>query len=151
MDATRNNGCMEFARGAHRSGKELRHVSQDYIEYGNNAWYLEIPQQEAATFDVATCELSRGSCIVFSHLAPHRSLPNLSATCRWSLELRYLPAGQFAGTQQAPLPFAGAAQRKRMGSATERRLPQSSAFARPHDLAPQGRYRAVERKMDKRG
>lgn len=105
MDATRSNGCMEFARGAHRSGKELRHVSQDYIEHGNNAWYLEIPRQEASTFDVVTCEVSRGSCIVFSHLAPHRSLPNLSATCRWSLDLRYLPAGQFAGTQQAPIPF----------------------------------------------
>jgi len=106
MDATRENGCMEFARGGHRQRKELPHVPQeDYTEYGNRVWYVEIPPSVATSFDVVTCEVSRGSCIVFSHLTPHRSLPNHSSSCRWSIDLRYLLAGGFAGTNQAPIPF----------------------------------------------
>lgn len=105
MDATRDNGCMEFAKGAHKQRRELLHVSQNYMEYGNAAWYLEIPPSETSSFDVVECEVKRGSCIVFGHLAPHRSLPNLSSTCRWSIDFRYLAAGGFAGTQQPAVPF----------------------------------------------
>jgi phytanoyl-CoA hydroxylase len=37
-----------------------------------------------------------------SRFTPHRSLPNSSDKCRWSLDLRYQPTGQHTGRTGHP-------------------------------------------------
>lgn len=104
MDAYTENGCLELARGAHLAG-EKRHVVQEYEELGNTSWYVEIDPAVVSGFDTEICEVKRGDAIMFTHLTPHRSLPNISKTCRWSADMRYMQAGQLAGTNQPPIPL----------------------------------------------
>lgn len=104
VDATLNNGCMEMAVGEHLDG-ERRHVAQEYEELGNASWYLEIEPSVVSAFKTEFCEVQRGDVIMFTHLTPHRSLPNLSDSCRWSVDMRYMQAGNVAGTTQSPIPF----------------------------------------------
>jgi ectoine hydroxylase-related dioxygenase (phytanoyl-CoA dioxygenase family) len=101
-DVTAKNGCMQYA---YRDGQETSHHPHELIENGRRSWYLEIDTEISDRFETVTCEIKRGSCILFSHLTPHRSLVNRSKACRWSLDLRYLAADAFAGTQQSPVPF----------------------------------------------
>jgi phytanoyl-CoA hydroxylase len=104
MDATIENGCMEIAVGEHLDG-EKRHVAQEYEELGNTSWYLEIDPDLVSAFKTDICEVKRGDVIVFTHLTPHRSLPNLSRNCRWSIDMRYIQAGHFSGASQPSIPF----------------------------------------------
>lgn len=104
MDATIENGCMEIAVGEHLNG-EKRHVAQEYEELGNTSWYLEIDPDLVSAFETEICEVKRGDVIVFTHLTPHRSLPNLSRNCRWSIDMRYIQAGHFSGASQPSIPF----------------------------------------------
>lgn len=104
VDATVDNGCMEMAVGQHRDG-EKRHVAEEYEELGNSSWYLEIEPSTVNTFKTEICEMKRGDVILFTQLTPHRSLPNLSSSCRWSVDMRYIAAGYPAGTSQNAIPF----------------------------------------------
>jgi phytanoyl-CoA hydroxylase len=104
MDATVENGCMEIAVGEHLDG-EKRHVAEEYEELGNTSWYLEIEPSLVSAFKTEICEVKRGDVIIFTHLTPHRSLPNLSRNCRWSIDMRYMKAGQFSGASQSTIPF----------------------------------------------
>lgn len=104
MDAKIENGCMEVAVGEHFGG-EKRHVAQEYEELGNTSWYLEIDPDLVSAFKTEICEVQRGDVIVFTHLTPHRSLPNLSRNCRWSIDMRYIQAGHFSGASQPSIPF----------------------------------------------
>lgn len=105
VDATRENGCLELAIGEHTKGHEFKHHSHEHFEHGNHSWYLEIDPSISRNFSTRVCDAKRGSLILFSHLTPHRSLPNLSRSCRWSVDLRYLKAGAMAGTEQQPIAF----------------------------------------------
>jgi phytanoyl-CoA hydroxylase len=104
LKATAENGCLEMARGAHLSG-EKSHVLHEYEELGNSSWYVEIDPTIVTGFDKEICEVERGDAIMFTHLTPHRSLPNCSSTCRWSIDLRYMQAGCFSGSNSAPVPL----------------------------------------------
>ena len=46
-------------------------------------------------------ECYRGDLILLSRFTPHRSQPNTSDRCRWSLDLRYQPTGQHTGRTSA--------------------------------------------------
>ncbi|WP_162654129.1 phytanoyl-CoA dioxygenase family protein [Lentilitoribacter sp. Alg239-R112] len=104
MDANLNNGCMEIAVGEHLNG-EKRHVAEEYMELENVSWYLEIEKSVASKFKTEICEVKRGDVIMFTHLTPHRSLPNLSKNCRWSIDMRYMQAGHSPGTSQPSIAF----------------------------------------------
>ncbi|WP_417415849.1 phytanoyl-CoA dioxygenase family protein [Hoeflea sp.] len=104
MGANKENGCMEIAVGEHRDG-EKRHVAEEYEELGNKSWYLEVDSSLTSTFMTEICEVERGDVIVFTHLTPHRSLPNLSRNCRWSIDMRYIQAEHFSGASQPSIPF----------------------------------------------
>jgi phytanoyl-CoA hydroxylase len=40
--------------------------------------------------------------VLMSRFTPHRSTPNFSDQCRWSLDLRYQPTGQHTGRTGHP-------------------------------------------------
>jgi len=104
MDVNFKNGCMEMAVGEHLDG-EKRHVAEEYEELGNSSWYLEIEPSIVSAFKTEICEIKRGDVIMFTHLTPHHSSPNLSNNCRWSIDMRYIQAGQFSGTSQPSIAF----------------------------------------------
>ncbi|NKB42733.1 MAG: hypothetical protein GKS03_00505 [Alphaproteobacteria bacterium] len=103
MDSTVENGCLEVAVGEHNSG-ELKHEPHSLEEYGNSSWYLEIPSDVASSFQRQAFEIGSGSYLIFSHLTPHRSLPNRSENSRWSIDFRFARAGYFNGANSQSLP-----------------------------------------------
>jgi ectoine hydroxylase-related dioxygenase (phytanoyl-CoA dioxygenase family) len=91
VDVSRMNGCMQMASRGHRSGKVAKHSC-----CVGNTWYVGLDEQEMAQSldvdlqsDIITCEMPRGSVLLFNNLIPHRSLDNLSDKIRWSLDLRW--------------------------------------------------------------
>ena len=93
VDANRMNGCMQFVRGGHRSGRTLRHT----IGTTTRTWYTELDEAtmseelfggENISNRVATCEVPRGTVIIFPGTTPHRSLNSYSSDIRWSADFR---------------------------------------------------------------
>jgi hypothetical protein len=88
------NGCMEYIKGAHLTGKTARHTVCE-----GNTWYTELSDEEISktlypkgnfSQDLKqTVPCGPGDAIVFGPANPHRSLPNKSDHVRWSLDLRY--------------------------------------------------------------
>lgn len=91
-DATEEMGCMQALPGVFRNGY-LRHLR----EGGTTIDPEFMP-------DVAPISLAcRKGDVVFMHrLTPHRSTPNLSNKCRWSLDLRYQTTGHHTGRTAHP-------------------------------------------------
>ena len=87
VDATEENGCMQAMPGVARSG-HLPHQAAG----GTTILPERIP-------DVAPITLAcpRGGAVFQDKFTPHRSTPNRSETVRWSLDLRYQPAGEPTG------------------------------------------------------
>ena len=91
IDANKENGCLELAPRGHLSGKTATHVT-----YPQNMWYNGLSTAEIeSTLGVAsssyplTAACDRGDVLFFSNLLPHRSTPNLSQKCRFSVDLRW--------------------------------------------------------------
>ncbi|NNL66278.1 MAG: mitomycin antibiotic biosynthesis protein, partial [Myxococcales bacterium] len=87
VDATAENGCMQVMPGAFRGGHRPHQA-----EGGTTLLPEVIP-------DVApeTLECPRGGAILQDKFTPHRSTPNRSDGVRWSLDVRFQPAGQPTG------------------------------------------------------
>jgi hypothetical protein len=92
IDANLVNGCMQVARGGHKSGKTARHNC-----CVGGTWYVELEEAEIEKSlgvnlkkDLVTCEMPMGSVLFLNNLIPHRSLPNTSDKIRWSMDLRWL-------------------------------------------------------------
>jgi phytanoyl-CoA hydroxylase len=82
VDATRDNGCPQVARGLHKLGT-LEHHYVDPL-----GWEcLEDPD------DVAVAEVRAGGVVVFSSLTPHLTGPNTTDAVRKAYILQYAPAG----------------------------------------------------------
>jgi phytanoyl-CoA hydroxylase len=91
-DATKEMGCMEVLPGVAQQGY-LRHQK----EGGTTIVPDLMPDVQPR---VMACR--QGDLVLMSRFTPHRSLPNSSDKCRWSLDLRYQPTGQHTGRTGHP-------------------------------------------------
>ncbi|HKJ25423.1 MAG TPA: phytanoyl-CoA dioxygenase family protein [Myxococcota bacterium] len=87
VDATKRNGCMEVMPGV-AAGGHLPHQAAG----GTTIVPEALPAVEARTL-----ECPRGGAIFQSKFTPHRSTPNETEGVRWSLDVRYQPAGTPTG------------------------------------------------------
>ena len=91
-NATVAHGCMEVLTGLVETGY-LRHQAA-----GGTTIVPDIMPDIEAT----PLECQRGDVVLMSRFTPHRSTPNLTDECRWSLDLRYQPTGQHTGRTGHP-------------------------------------------------
>lgn len=91
-EATVETGCMEVLPGLVETGY-LRHLSAGGTTIAPEA----MPQTEPIPL-----ECRRGDVVLMSRFTPHRSTPNYSDQCRWSLDLRYQPTGHPTGRTGHP-------------------------------------------------
>lgn len=92
LEATAQMGCMEVIPGVVGSGY-LKHQKE-----GGTTIVPDLMPQGAPV--IMDCE--QGDIVLMSRFTPHRSRPNQSAACRWSLDLRYQPTGQHTGRTGHP-------------------------------------------------
>lgn len=91
-DATADMGCMEVIPGVVEAGY-LRHQK----EGGTTIVPELMPAREPLIMD---CR--KGDLVLMSRFTPHRSRPNVTDRCRWSLDIRYQPTGQHTGRTGHP-------------------------------------------------
>jgi phytanoyl-CoA hydroxylase len=92
VDATKENGCLEVMPGSHHR----------YIEHtegvGPAGNFKGIPDDKLPKAEPVCCPVPKGGVLLLQHRTIHRSVPNVSNTIRWSLDLRYsdpaLPTGR---------------------------------------------------------
>ncbi|XP_072048103.1 uncharacterized protein [Amphiura filiformis] len=91
VDVDKNNGCLQFLRGGHRTGVLATHTC-----CAGGTWYVEASDEEMEKSlgvdmdnDLVTCEMLKGGLVLFNNLVPHRSLENYSDKIRWSFDFRY--------------------------------------------------------------
>ena len=87
---------MEALPGVHRNGY-LRHQAAGGATIAPEVMPKLMPAAEAVSL---AC--SKGDVIFLSRFTPHRSTPNRSDQCRWSLDLRYQTAGHHTGRTAHP-------------------------------------------------
>lgn len=95
-DATSEMGCMEALPGVHRDGY-LRHQAEGGTTIATNVMPDLLQDVDPRSLDCA-----KGDVIFLSRFTPHRSTPNRSDKCRWSLDLRYQTAGHHTGRTAHP-------------------------------------------------
>ncbi len=92
-DSTVEMGCLEALPGITEEIGYLRHQKE-----GGTMIIPELmPDVEPLML-----ECSLGDVILLSRFTPHRSMPNRSDRCRWSLDLRYQTTGQHTGRTAHP-------------------------------------------------
>lgn len=95
VDASIENGCMQFVKGGHKSGLTASHT----IGSTTSTWYTELSEESVAKellnkekldndVDVRTIPVKAGSVIIFPGTTPHRSLNSSSPNIRWSCDWR---------------------------------------------------------------
>jgi len=87
VDATRENGCMEVMPGV-AAGGHLPHQA---------AGGTTLVPEALPDAPTRTLECPRGGVVFQSKFTPHRSTPNHTEDVRWSLDVRYQPAGTPTG------------------------------------------------------
>jgi hypothetical protein len=91
-EATVETGCMEVLPGLINGGY-LRH---------QKAGGTTIVPELMPDVEPLALECRRGDVVLMSRFTPHRSTPNYSHQCRWSLDLRYQPTDQHTGRTGHP-------------------------------------------------
>ncbi|HIM56124.1 MAG TPA: mitomycin antibiotic biosynthesis protein [Candidatus Latescibacteria bacterium] len=91
-EATAEMGCMEVIPDQ-VDGGYLPHQK----EGGTTVVPALLPETEPV---IMACD--KGDIVLMSRFTPHRSRPNVSKRCRWSLDLRYQPTGQHTGRTGHP-------------------------------------------------
>jgi hypothetical protein len=104
VDADVENGCMQFVRAGHASGKTAPHT----IGTTTSTWYTELSEgtvarellgrpagaglraagSGAGPADVVTVPARAGSVLIFPGTTPHRSLNSVAKNIRWSADFR---------------------------------------------------------------
>ncbi|XP_060572273.1 phytanoyl-CoA dioxygenase domain-containing protein 1 homolog [Ruditapes philippinarum] len=89
VDATPENGCMQFMKGGQKKGLVVVHECCDNF-------YLTIKEEELIErlganpkTDFITCPVKAGGVIFFNNMVPHKSVPNRSDHIRFAMDLRY--------------------------------------------------------------
>jgi phytanoyl-CoA hydroxylase len=89
VDTTPENGCMEVIVGSHRHG---------IVPHANVYHYLDIEPHCLPPGEQRAVPVPKGGMLLLHNLTVHRSLPNVTDTIRWSVDLRYqdpaLPTGR---------------------------------------------------------
>jgi phytanoyl-CoA hydroxylase len=89
VDATPENGCMEVIVGSHRHG---------VVQHANVYHYLDIEPECLPPGEQRVVPVPKGGVLLLHNLTVHRSVPNVSDTIRWSVDLRWqdpaLPTGR---------------------------------------------------------
>ncbi len=91
-EATVEMGCMQVLPGVAHLGY-LRHQK----EGGTTVVPAQLPDVEPQYL-----ECKRGDVVLLDKFTPHKSTPNLSDCCRWSLDLRYQMTGHHTGRTGHP-------------------------------------------------
>jgi phytanoyl-CoA hydroxylase len=93
VDATAENGCMELIVGSHRHG---------IVPHKNVFHYLDIDAEDLPPGEQRVVPVANGDVLLLHNLTVHRSLPNVSDTIRWSVDLRYQDPAQPTGRVHVP-------------------------------------------------
>lgn len=91
-DASAEMGCLQVIPAVHSEGYR-RHLK----EGGTTIDPSLMPDVEPITLECA-----KGDVIFMTKYTPHRSTPNQSDKCRWSLDLRYQTTGHHTGRTAHP-------------------------------------------------
>lgn len=91
-DATAEMGCLQAIPGVYRDGYR-RHLKK-----GGTT----IDPQLMPDVEPVTLECQKGDVIFMTKFTPHRSTPNQSDKCRWSLDIRYQTTGHHTGRTAHP-------------------------------------------------
>jgi len=86
-DATRENGCLEVARGSHRFGIYEQRKTEGFGSLEMNVGKFDLGRLEPL-------EVKAGAVVFFGAFLVHRSLPNRSGSDRRALLYSYQPSGQ---------------------------------------------------------
>ncbi|XP_013390036.1 uncharacterized protein LOC106167021 [Lingula anatina] len=91
LDSNENNGCMQFVRKGHQSGRVCEHEC-----CAGDTWYTMLREEEMEKTlgvnleeDIVSVPVPYGGMVLLNNLIPHRSLNNYSDDIRWSLDLRW--------------------------------------------------------------
>ena len=91
-DSTKEMGCLQVLPGINKVGYLKHHAA-----HGTTVVPGQIVEEKAIDLE---CE--RGDVIFMHRFIPHRSMPNRSDQCRWSIDLRYQTTGQHTGRTGHP-------------------------------------------------
>lgn len=91
-DATKEMGCLQVIPGVYQEGYR-RHLKE-----GGTT----IDPDLMPDVSPVTLECLQGDVIFMTKYTPHRSTPNNSDKCRWSLDLRYQTTGHHTGRTAHP-------------------------------------------------
>eukprot|EP00494_Astrolonche_serrata_P028262 UN28527 len=93
VDATKDNGCLQFVKGSHKSGKVAPHTVPFH-----DTWYTDLSAQniskellngEKMEKFTETVPCKTGGAILFGPHVVHRSITNNSKGVRWSCDFRF--------------------------------------------------------------
>ena len=85
VDATEENGCMQFIPASHRLGIQKHIERQEYLE-------LDPAIMEKCVDQAVSIEAKRGDVVLFGQYLYHCGLPNVSDGVRWTFDFRYQDA-----------------------------------------------------------
>ena len=86
LPVTAANGAMQFLPGTHRLPIQPHEQQQ-------GAAFMTPPVDPARGREVVTLEMQRGDFVIFHNHVFHRSTANRAGMVRWSVDLRFSPAG----------------------------------------------------------
>ena len=93
-DATIETGCMQALPGVFNLGY-LSHFKEE-------AATVTIRSEVLPSVEPMDLVCYKGDVVLLNKFTPHRSVPNVSDKCRWSLDLRYQTAGHHTGRTAYP-------------------------------------------------
>ena len=105
VDATRENGALQFLRGAHNPPRIYHHDIESQTTANRDSWYLIMAGADVAAEEIVTCEAPLGSVILHSNLIPHRSTENHTDAVRWAVDLRWHAPGTPPGINIPSVPM----------------------------------------------
>lgn len=85
VDATAQNGCMQFIPASHLQGIKKHLERSEYLE-------LDPAVMDECKHQAVTIEANRGDVVLFGQYLYHCGLPNISDTVRWTFDFRYQDA-----------------------------------------------------------
>ena len=91
-DATVEMGCMQVLQGVPKMG---------YLKHQKEGGTTVVPEL-LPDIEPEYLECERGDVVLMHKFTPHKSTPNQSASCRWSIDLRYQTTGHHTGRTGHP-------------------------------------------------